>query len=144
MEITHSEQNKDSDYADSQKNLTNIGDLIKKTRVEKNLTLESLAENLKINKSYLSAIEDGDYKSLPEIIYVKAMIRRIAEKLQLELDMQNVFGKELKPNKDNVTKAEDKAEKEREEKIIENGKPTANQKHGILKWLYNPSDTDFI
>lgn len=40
-----------------------------------------------------------------------------------------------------VTKAEDKAEKEREENIVENGKPNANQKHGILKWLSYPSDT---
>ena len=40
-----------------------------------------------------------------------------------------------------VTKAEDEAEKEREENIVDNGKPTTNQKDGILKWLYYPSDT---
>ena len=39
------------------------------------------------------------------------------------------------------TKAEDDAEKEREENIVENGKPEDNKKHGFLKWLYYPSDT---
>ena len=40
-----------------------------------------------------------------------------------------------------VTKEEKEAEKEREENIVENGKPDDNKKSGILKWLYNPSAT---
>ena len=51
MQITDSEQSKPRDYSDFQKSLDNVGSLIKKRREEKNLTLESLAENLKINKS---------------------------------------------------------------------------------------------
>ena len=107
MGITPSKQNATEDYSDFQNNLNNIGALIKKTREEKNLTIEALAENLKINKSYLYAIENGDCKSLPEIIYVKAMIRRIAEKLKLDLEIQTIFGKESKANNDDSTKAEE-------------------------------------
>ena len=108
MEITPSKQNASGDYSDFQNNLNNIGALIKKTREQKNLTLESLAENLKINKSYLSAIENGDCKSLPEIIYVKAMIRRIAEKLEIDLNLQAVFGKDSKSiKKEDLSKREE-------------------------------------
>ena len=96
MEITHSGQRKDNDYSDFEKSLNNIGSLVKKAREEKSLTIESLAENLKINKSYLSAIESGNCKLLPESIYVKAMIRRIAEKLDLELDINSFFDQEPK------------------------------------------------
>ena len=66
-----------------------------------------MAEGLKINKSYLLAIEEGDIKSLPEIIYVKAMIRRLAEKLELDLDIQTVFGKESKAQKNKLIKTEE-------------------------------------
>ncbi len=91
MEITNSEKNNPEKSSDSQKEVNNIGALIKKAREQKNITVESLSEDLKINRSYLFAIESGDYKSLPEIIYVKAMIRRIAEKLQLDIDVQSLF-----------------------------------------------------
>ena len=83
MEITPSKQNASGDYSDFQNNLNNIGALIKKTREQKNLTLESLAENLKINKSYLSAIENGDCTSLPDIIYVKDRLEELLKSLKL-------------------------------------------------------------
>ena len=38
------------------------------------------------------------------MIYVKAMIRRIAEKLQLDLDMQNVVNKDAKNKYDDSKK----------------------------------------
>ncbi len=107
MEITHSEKSSNEDYSDFQKSLNNIGTLIKNAREQKNLTIDSLAENLKINKSYLLAIENGDSKSLPEIIYVKAMMRRISEKLQIDLDIQNVFNKNLRLKKDNLSRKEE-------------------------------------
>ena len=67
-----------------------------------------MAENLKINKSYLSAIENGDCTSLPEIIYVKAMIRRIAEKLEIDLNLQAAFGKDSKSiKKEDLSKREE-------------------------------------
>ena len=107
MARTHSEQNNGNDYSDFEKSLNNIGCLIKKAREQKNLTLESLAENLKINKSYLSAIESGDCKLLPEIIYVKAMIRRIAEKLDLELDINSFFDQNPKNKRNNTDISEE-------------------------------------
>ena len=107
MEITNSEQSKDNDYSDFEKSLNNIGSVIKKAREQKNLTLESLAENLKINKSYLSAIESGNDKLLPENIYVRAMLRRIAEKLALELDINSFFVQEQKYIRNNSTRPEE-------------------------------------
>ncbi len=111
MEINHSEKTKPRGDSDFQVKLDSIGSTIKTAREQKSLTLESLAENLKINKSYLYAIETGDYKSLPEIIYVKAMIRRIAEKLELELDIQNTFSQESRNKIDLTQKEEDVSSK---------------------------------
>jgi len=67
-------------------NLKEIGPLIKSAREHKNITLDSLAESLKISKDYLIAIENGTRKFLPEIIYVRAMIKRISEKLEIDLN----------------------------------------------------------
>ena len=106
MARTHSEQSKGKDYSDFGKSLNNIGSIIKKAREQKNLTLESLSENLKINKSYLSAIESGNCKLLPENIYVKAMLRRIAEKLELELDINSFFDQEQKNKISNPARSE--------------------------------------
>ena len=106
MEITQSEQSKGGDSSDFEKSLNNIGSLVKEAREQKKLTLESLADNLKINKTYLSAIESGNCKLLPENIYVKAMLRRIAEKLDLELDINSFFNQEPKSKRDNLVKPE--------------------------------------
>ena len=107
MEVTHSKQSGGNHYLDFEKSLNNIGSLVKKAREEKNLTIESLAENLKINKSYISAIESGNCKLLPENIYVKAMIRRIAEKLDLELDLNSFFNQEPENKKDDLSRSEE-------------------------------------
>ena len=87
MERSYSEKNKSDISSDQNKPLSEIGRQIKETREQKGITLELLAEDLKINKGYLQAIEEADHKSLPEMIYVKAMIRRIAEKLQIEANL---------------------------------------------------------
>ncbi len=151
MEITPSNQTASVDESNFQTDLNSIGSLIKKAREHKNLTLESLAENLKINKSYLSAIENGDYKSLPEMIYVKAMIRRVAEKLEVDLNLQAVFGKDTKSIKDELLKREDvKAEPFKKSFLIIPILALATFFFGIftvkvgLQWLLIDSNTNEI
>ena len=72
------------DLSNIQKNFQAIGPIIKKAREEKNISLSFLSEVLKINEDYLIAIEEGDKNALPELVYVKAMVRKIFERLEIE------------------------------------------------------------
>ena len=66
--------------------LKRVGNLIKEARLSRNLSTAELASNLKIGEHQLKAIEDGRDDLLPEIVFIKAMIRRIGEKLKLDKD----------------------------------------------------------
>ena len=61
-----------------------IGNFIKEARISRNQTVEELASVLKIGAHQLKAIEDGDEDLLPEKVFVKAMVRRISEKLKID------------------------------------------------------------
>ena len=66
--------------------LIRIGNLIKEARLSRNETLEELASNLKIGAHQLKALEDGNKDELPEEVFVKAMVRRISDKLKLDTE----------------------------------------------------------
>ena len=66
--------------------LIRIGNLIKEARLSRNETLEELASNLKIGAHQLKALEDGNKEELPEEVFVKAMVRRISDKLKLDTE----------------------------------------------------------
>ena len=66
--------------------LKRIGNFIKDARLSKNQSIQELASDLKIGVHQLQAIEEGDEEKLPEEVFVKAMIRRIAEKLKLDTE----------------------------------------------------------
>ena len=64
--------------------LSRIGNLIKDARIGKNQSVNELASNLKISEQQLIAIEEGRDDLLPEKVFVKAMIKKISESLQLD------------------------------------------------------------
>ncbi len=128
MDRTDSDNYRAKNYSDFQLTLNSVGPIIKKAREEKNISLDSLAESLKINRGYLQSIENGSYESLPEIIYVKAMIRRISEKLSIDIDLrqfssQGIKSKKIdlqKEKKEKVAKEEKGEKKQKKEKLIKN------------------------
>jgi len=63
--------------------LKRIGNFIKEARLSKNQSIEELASDLKIGAHQLKAIEEGNEEELPEKVFVKAMVRRISQKLNL-------------------------------------------------------------
>ena len=77
--------NKDVNSKESS-SLIRIGNFIKEARLSRNQTLEELAANLKIGAHQLKAIEDGNKDELPEEVFVKAMVRRISDKLKLDTE----------------------------------------------------------
>ena len=66
--------------------LKRIGNFIKEARVSRNQSVEELASNLKIGSHQLQAIEEGNEDLLPEKVFIKAMVRRISEKLKIDTD----------------------------------------------------------
>ncbi len=67
--------------------LKRIGKFIKEARLSKDQSVEELASDLKIGAHQLQAIEDGNEEELPEKVFVKAMIRRISQKLKLDTEL---------------------------------------------------------
>ena len=74
------------DNSQESSSLIRIGNFIKEARLSRDQTLEELAANLKIGAHQLKAIEDGNKDELPEAVFVKAMVRRIADKLKLDTE----------------------------------------------------------
>ena len=66
--------------------LKRIGNFIKEARLSKNQSIEKLASDLKIGAHQLEALEEGNEEKLPEKVFVKAMIRRISQKLKLDTE----------------------------------------------------------
>ena len=72
--------------------LRKIGSIIKEARLSKNISVNDLATNLKISEQQLRAIEEGRDDLLPEKVFVKAMIKKISEKLKIDInDLMNEF-----------------------------------------------------
>lgn len=64
--------------------MSELGQLLRKVRMERKISLDDLEETTKIRKRYLEAIEEGDYKILPGSFYVRAFIKSYAEAVGLD------------------------------------------------------------
>jgi len=95
--------------------LKRIGSFIKEARLSRNQSIEELASDLKIGAHQLEAIEEGNEEKLPEKVFVKAMVRRISQKLKLDTEfIMNEFKTERKEVKieeivEEVSKKNDKS-----------------------------------
>ena len=67
--------------------LKRIGNFIKDARLSRNQSIEDLASDLKIGTHQLEAIEEGNEEKLPEKVFVKAMVRRISQKLKIDTEL---------------------------------------------------------
>ena len=66
--------------------LKRIGNFIKEARISRNQSVEDLASDLKIGAHQLQAIEEGNEDLLPEKVFIKAMVRRISDKLKIDTE----------------------------------------------------------
>ena len=63
--------------------LGRIGQMLRETREEKRLTLDDISRALIIKKPVISAIESGDWNSLPPPVYVKGYVNQYAALLNI-------------------------------------------------------------
>lgn len=76
-----------STAADSTATVTGLaaaGLALRQAREAQGLSLHDLAGNLRMGEEQLAALEAGDRANLPEAVFVKAMLRRVAGKLGVE------------------------------------------------------------
>ena len=79
------ESKSDSNYiANKNAALQAVGEFLREARQGRNLSIEDLSSSLRIGKEQLIALESGDESALPEKVFIRAMVRRIAEKLNLD------------------------------------------------------------
>jgi len=87
----------ENDNKGENSSLKRIGNFIKEARLSRNQSIEELAYDLKIGVHQLEAIEEGNEEKLPEKVFIKAMVRRISQKLKLDTEfIMDEFKKERK------------------------------------------------
>ena len=84
MEQRESRKSDNSYIANKKSPLQKVGEFLREGRQARSLSIEDLSSSLRIGKEQLIALEEGDEKSLPEKVFIRAMVRRIAEKLNLD------------------------------------------------------------
>ena len=101
MEQSDGIKSDNSYIADKKSPLQKVGEFLREARQGRNLSVEDLSSSLRIGKEQLTALEEGDEQSLPEKVFIRAMVRRIAEKLNLDTSF---ILEELNDKKKNVVK----------------------------------------
>lgn len=66
--------------------MTGLGDRLREARTAKGFSLDDLQSITKIQKRYLSGIENEDYSMMPGSFYVRAFIKQYAEAVGLDAD----------------------------------------------------------
>ncbi|WP_413389977.1 helix-turn-helix domain-containing protein [Prochlorococcus marinus] len=98
MEKREERKSGSSHVANKKSALQNVGEFLREARQGRNLSVEDLSSLLRIGKEQLIALESGDESALPEKVFIRAMVRRIAEKLNLDTSF---ILEELNEKKDN-------------------------------------------
>ncbi|MDT2736093.1 DUF4115 domain-containing protein [Enterococcus pseudoavium] len=62
----------------------NIGETLRKARIDKKISLDELQQRTKIQKRYLLAIEENDFQELPSDYYLRTFIRQYADEVNLD------------------------------------------------------------
>lgn len=88
---------------------------LKKRRIELGKSIEEVSQWTKIKKSYIQAIEDGNFKELPLEIYTKSYIKIYSELLGIEpqkfIDQyENFLNTQKSSDKQNIFAIKDKRE----------------------------------
>ena len=94
------QKNAEINYKGGKTPLEKAGAFIKEARQGRSISIEELSGSLRIGKEQLIALENGQEELLPERVFVKAMIRRVSEKLEIDTDfiLKELQGRDLSIN----------------------------------------------
>lgn len=60
------------------------GEMLRKTRVYKNISIDKMSEATRISRTYLTAVEGNDFKALPAAVFVRGFVIQVARVLGLD------------------------------------------------------------
>lgn len=63
-----------------------VGDTLRKERITRRITVETIAKDLKLNVKYIKALESNEYNALPADPYVRVYLKSLAKYLSLDSD----------------------------------------------------------
>ncbi len=79
-----------------QSSVERVGDIIHRERLTRNIQIETIAHDLKLNADYIRGIEESNYGKLPAVAYGRVYIKSIAKYLGLNGDMLlELFSREM-------------------------------------------------
>jgi cytoskeletal protein RodZ len=88
-----------------------VGDILKKERLTRRITVEAIAKDLKLNVGYLKALEAGDHAALPPEPYIRVYIKSLTKYLSLDTEaILREFDRERGLISDEYDKAANKIE----------------------------------
>ena len=110
-----------------------IGELLREAREQKGKSLEEISRETKIQKKYLSLIEEGDFSSFPGEVYVKGALRNFAEAVDLDpKEVISLYNQSISYKK-KIEEKPEKEEKKRSSPVI--GKEKKPFPLAALLWI---------
>lgn len=77
------------------------GEILKKFRIYKNISIDQLSEKTKISRSYLNALEQNNYSLLPAVVFVRGFLSQYAKHVGLnEKNVTHSYLTKLKAQSD--------------------------------------------
>jgi len=74
-----------------------LGDILRERRESLNLSIKEVADITKLKKSTILALEEGNYKELPEPVYIRGFLKLYTSVLNLDYrNLSSLLEKELK------------------------------------------------
>ena len=84
MENIETQKENQISYEEKQTPLQKVGAFLREGRLARSISIEELSSSLRIGKEQVEALENGQEDCLPEMVFIKAMVRRISDKLSLD------------------------------------------------------------
>ncbi|NLD98293.1 MAG: DUF4115 domain-containing protein [Fibrobacter sp.] len=77
-------EKKETDLTPPEDSKDRVGDILRKERITRRITVETIAKDLKLNVKYIKALEASEYEALPADPYVRVYLRSLAKYLTLD------------------------------------------------------------
>jgi transcriptional regulator with XRE-family HTH domain len=84
MSLSAGDSGRPRDRSGEASNLQELGTFLRRMREERGYSIDDVVEGTKVRATYLRAIEDGDLRPLPGLVYARGFIRSYAEFLGLK------------------------------------------------------------
>ena len=88
------------------KNRIEIGELLKETRIARELDIAKIAQEIRVRRQYLTCIESGDFEEIPGKAYINGYIKMYAKYLGIYNEVKKLQ-EEPKPERKSITKAKE-------------------------------------